>query len=153
MPKGFQKGHKTSLETRKKIGDANRRQVYYECDFCGTPSSDKPSAFRRTKRHFCNIQCYSLYRSLVMPSEEQNRFGLGMPEEEKVARKKCRSDTNHAIRQGKIKRQGCKICDETAEAHHEDYSKPFEIKWLCTKHHRQHHTKSTDDPKLLESDQ
>ena len=148
--KGFQNGHETSAETRKKIGDAHRRQVYYECDFCGKRASDKPSQFKLTKRHFCNMGCYSLYRSLIMPSEEQNRFGLGMPEHEKKARIKCRSDTNHAIRQGKISRKECRVCGEIAEAHHEDYSKPFEIDWMCMRHHRQYHTKSTDTPELLE---
>ena len=38
--KGFQKGHKHSEEVKKKIGDANRNQVYFNCDYCGQISSD-----------------------------------------------------------------------------------------------------------------
>ena len=31
----------------------------------------------------------------------------------------------------------CFKCGEKGQAHHDDYSKPFEIKWLCFKHHRE----------------
>lgn len=45
-----------------------------------------------------------------------------------------------AIRQGKIKRQPCEICQEPdAQGHHFDYSKPLEVRWLCPKHHREEH--------------
>lgn len=45
-----------------------------------------------------------------------------------------------AVRQGKIKRQPCEICQEPeAQGHHFDYSKPLEVRWLCPKHHREEH--------------
>ena len=40
-----------------------------------------------------------------------------------------------AIRYGKMERQPC-YCGETeVEAHHEDYSKPLEVKWRCMNCH------------------
>lgn len=45
----------------------------------------------------------------------------------------------NAIRAGLILREGCKICGEKAHAHHEDYSKPLEIEWLCPIHHSELH--------------
>jgi hypothetical protein len=45
---------------------------------------------------------------------------------------------NNAIRDGKLERGAeCSVCHSTknVEAHHEDYSKPLEIVWLCKKHH------------------
>lgn len=35
----------------------------------------------------------------------------------------------------------CEVCQsiEDIEAHHEDYSKPLAVQWLCPKHHRQLH--------------
>ena len=41
---------------------------------------------------------------------------------------------------GRIKKQPCEICgSEKADAHHDDYSKPMEIRWLCRKHHAEWH--------------
>ncbi len=42
---------------------------------------------------------------------------------------------------GRIKEQPCAICSatENVQAHHEDYSKPLDVIWLCTAHHRQLH--------------
>jgi hypothetical protein len=43
---------------------------------------------------------------------------------------------------GKIKMLPCEICGELlVEAHHTDYSKPLDVKWLCIKHHRILHRK------------
>jgi len=45
-----------------------------------------------------------------------------------------------AIHQGSLTRQPCEVCGEMkAQAHHDDYSKPLEVKWLCTKHHGERH--------------
>jgi len=45
-----------------------------------------------------------------------------------------------AVRQGKIKRQPCEKCHEpNADGHHDDYSKPLDVRWLCRKCHAQHH--------------
>lgn len=43
-----------------------------------------------------------------------------------------------ALRKGTLTRQPCH-CGEKAEAHHEDYAKPLEILWLCSKHHAERH--------------
>jgi ribosomal protein S27AE len=45
-----------------------------------------------------------------------------------------------AIREGVLVRQPCERC-ETAktEAHHEDYSRPLDVVWLCRKCHSLRH--------------
>jgi len=49
---------------------------------------------------------------------------------------------NKAVRGGRVTRQPCEVCGELeVEAHHDDYSKPLDVRWLCVKHHRQHHGK------------
>lgn len=53
---------------------------------------------------------------------------------------KARQALRNAIFRGKIKKQLCLICNEKkVEAHHDDYSKPLEVKWLCTIHHKTLH--------------
>ena len=82
--KGFQKGHKHSEEVKKRIGDANRKQVYFNCDYCGQVSSDAPSSYNRKKRHFCSMGCYSEFRKNKLPMEEQNAYkGVRNPGESK----------------------------------------------------------------------
>lgn len=68
------KGHKTSEETKREIGDANRNQVYFNCFYCGRKSSDKPSHYKKKKRHFCSMKCYALFREEKMPLEEQHAY-------------------------------------------------------------------------------
>lgn len=63
-----------SDETKKKIGDANRKQISFECDYCGKESSDKPSSYKKKKRHFCSTECYSKFRIEKMSFFEQNSY-------------------------------------------------------------------------------
>ena len=45
-----------------------------------------------------------------------------------------------AIRFGKMKRMPCIICgNPKTHAHHEDYSKPLDVVFLCLSHHRRRH--------------
>lgn len=47
---------------------------------------------------------------------------------------------NNAMSSGKIVRKPCEICGcSKSEGHHEDYSKPLEVVWLCRKCHKNHH--------------
>jgi hypothetical protein len=53
---------------------------------------------------------------------------------------KARNKVSNALRDGRIKRKPCEICGcEDAEAHHDDYSKPLQVRWLCFEHHRKEH--------------
>lgn len=45
-----------------------------------------------------------------------------------------------ALKSGKLIRQPCEICgDSPAQAHHDDYNKPLEVRWLCRKCHTEWH--------------
>jgi hypothetical protein len=47
---------------------------------------------------------------------------------------------NSAVRYGKLKRFPCEICGRRkVHAHHRDYSKPLDVRWLCPRHHYQAH--------------
>jgi len=52
----------------------------------------------------------------------------------------ARQAVSTALRNGSLKRQPCVICaNDKSQAHHEDYSKPLIVTWLCSKHHSQKH--------------
>jgi hypothetical protein len=41
-----------------------------------------------------------------------------------------------AVMSGVLTRQPCEECGETkVDGHHEDYSRPLEVRWLCRQHH------------------
>lgn len=53
----------------------------------------------------------------------------------------ARNKLNRAVRLGRIQRDICRVCgDKTVQGHHEDYSKPLEVIWLCGYHHRGLHS-------------
>jgi len=52
---------------------------------------------------------------------------------------KARNAVNHAIEYGKLVREPCFCGNKKSEAHHEDYSKPLDVVWLCRKHHKRRH--------------
>ena len=62
---------------------------------------------------------------------------------------KANAIVGNAIRAGRLVRKPCAICgEELVEAHHEDYSKPLEVEWLCYKHHGERHRKNRKNIRL-----
>lgn len=54
----------------------------------------------------------------------------------------------HAIADGRLIKQPCEVCgDQKSQAHHEDYSKPLDVMWLCHKHHIALHRDKIDSAK------
>lgn len=52
----------------------------------------------------------------------------------------ARTAVSNAIRDGRMTRQPCAVCGcKETEAHHEDYSKPLDVVWLCFEDHRKLH--------------
>lgn len=60
------------------------------------------------------------------------------PENKKKIR--ARNKIKHLCRIGKVKRGACEVCGApNTHAHHDDYSKPLEVRWLCSTCHGQEH--------------
>jgi hypothetical protein len=44
--------------------------------------------------------------------------------------------TGNAIRDGRLFVESCEVCGSwKTHAHHDDYSKPLDVRWLCAEHH------------------
>ena len=92
------------------------------------------------------------YRQTKITTEDRRRYGRKYDQSDKgkeTIRKKdrkykekypekvkARSAVATAIRLGKLKQQSCHCGEAEVEAHHEDYSKPLDVEWLCKKHHK-----------------
>ena len=46
-----------------------------------------------------------------------------------------------ALRNGDLIKKPCEVCGATSRivAHHDNYNAALEVRWLCQKHHVQHH--------------
>jgi len=48
-----------------------------------------------------------------------------------------------AIISGRLQRAPCEVCGSSkVDAHHDDYSMPLAVRWLCRTHHVEHHAKA-----------
>jgi hypothetical protein len=55
---------------------------------------------------------------------------------------RARNATMKAIIAGRLVRQPCEVCGAAkVDAHHDDYSKPLDVRWLCRLHHMAIHRK------------
>jgi hypothetical protein len=61
-------------------------------------------------------------------------------------KKRAHLKVKRAKEKGLITQGCCEVCGNfKSEAHHEDYSKPLEVVWLCRKHHAELHRKYKDE--------
>lgn len=90
-------------------------------------------------------------RNLAMFFRKDKRYYISHLEEIKKRRKKwylenkikvsAHSKVKRAVYNGVLVRKPCEICGEIkSDAHHEDYSKPLVVRWLCRKHHIREHS-------------
>ena len=51
---------------------------------------------------------------------------------------KARLTAYHALVVGPLAKRPCEVChtDTDVEMHHDDYTDPLQVRWLCTQHHR-----------------
>lgn len=50
----------------------------------------------------------------------------------------------NAIRDGRLVRSVCEVCGAgSARAHHDDYGRPLDVRWLCGPHHAEWHRHNT----------
>lgn len=124
----------------KCLGLSKITHIKLNCDFCWNQIVKMKSHYDKAKRHFCNSICQKSYFKYMILREDTPNFGKGYSKEEKQKRIKARSILCNAVRDEKIKRLSCAVCGKNnAEAHHDNYDNPLQVRWLCRKHHQQLH--------------
>jgi hypothetical protein len=62
-------------------------------------------------------------------------------------KQRARSLLQSAVRRGEMVRQPCLVCGKAkTDAHHRDYRRPYDVLWLCRRHHLMTHRLPTDTP-------
>lgn len=86
-------------------------------------------------RH-CNRQSQAKHRAKHGGAASRNRIWESKNREKALAHRKVEGH----LKRGNIAKQPCERCGSTdVEAHHDDYRRALEIKWLCPKHHAERH--------------
>ena len=55
-------------------------------------------------------------------------------------KRRAHNAVSNALRDGILRKSPCEVCGAAeTTAHHEDYSRPLDVRWLCTKCHAEIH--------------
>lgn len=114
-----------------------------KCLKCGEEFKTFPSQVKQGKGKYCSHKCglkygkeHRLYKNKTR-KQTQKEYKEKHPD-----RVKAHETISTALKRNKIKKMPCTVCgDKKSEAHHEDYSKPLDVTWLCRKHHREYDKK------------
>jgi len=126
--------------TRKKRLDVPCRDGKpTSCVSCGKP-------LHRKSEYYCSEDCGRGYRERVgneapsFLSKWKVRKRREIKDPLILLRKKVRRKTNDLVRRGVLRRGRCVVCgSRDVIPHHEDYSDPFQVIWLCGRHHEEYH--------------
>lgn len=125
----------------------------YRCNFCGgekTPFKEKSGSCWRCLRcrGAASLEYYHRTkgppnpRAAPRPIHTFDGADRSRREWDRNNKEKRRAHkiVENAIVAGHIERLPCERCgDENTHAHHDDYSRPLEVMWLCPKHHKARH--------------
>lgn len=119
-----------------------------ECGRCGAKFAPPACQFRRN-RFICRPcrnkreQAYrrnARARGLKMPNATKRYDDRRKASPDYQVKEAARLAARRAVRHGKLIRQPCEACgDLNTQAHHDDYSRPLDVRWLCAIHHAEFH--------------
>ena len=134
------------------IKNGNRKCVAAVCQLCGLEFDAIESEVRRGGGKFCSRNCQRAYqarknaeamRTDLTRAERTCRWRSTVPQEVHAAH----DAVEVAIANGSLVRKPCEKCGAVrVDAHHDDYSRPLDVRWLCRGHHLEHHRSGSVKP-------
>ena len=124
---------------KKKVHILIREGKPSSCIVCGKEIHAK-------SEFYCSQRCYNVYST--SEGEEKSPFlsKWKVRKRKEVRdpliglRQKTRAETKALLKQGKLKKHPCIVCQSyDVLPHHEDYTNPFNVIWLCEQHHIAYH--------------
>ena len=96
----------------------------------------KRQALERRYAKLTEIRQYDSQRAKTPKRRADLKLNVRKMRELYPEKNKARAAISRAVRSGKIVPQPCAMCGATkTEAHHTDYSKPFDVVWVCRSCH------------------
>lgn len=85
-------------------------------------------------------RCKSCTKAYRADYENRNRATIANWKIRDAQKRAARFAVRDALASGALKRRPCEQCGApNAQAHHEDYAKRLDVRWLCALHHAQRH--------------
>ncbi len=130
----FYKNDSTCKECRKRLVRENRKkniQYYREYDRKRAGNADRVCARRKYQKTENGIAAMKRSREKYMA-----KYPL---------RRAAHIIVGNALRDNKMQRMPCEDCgsENNVHAHHDDYTKPLEVRWLCRECHTEWHKHNT----------
>lgn len=117
--------------------------VKITCKTCGKEANAAFANIKAGHGRFCSKACASKSRTGSKNaywkggiSKNKSRY-LKIQKQRYPEKVLARGILRDAVKHGKIIRGPCEVCgkDKDVHGHHEDYSQPLNVKWLCREHH------------------
>lgn len=107
------------------------RDIPVKCIICGKEFLTSVHNIKKGRISACSKACVAkTLHKRFKHLEAQN----------KNMRPKAKQLFRSALKYGKVNRHPCEICGSIeAHGHHDDYSEPLRVRWLCRKHHAEAH--------------
>jgi len=100
-------------------------------------------AASRYRKHRINILAIAAVRRCDPEFLKQQAKAQAKARSRYPEKARARRLVRNAVLAGWMTKKPCAICDDAnSEAHHVDYSKPYEVEWLCEFHHRAAHKRN-----------
>lgn len=116
--------------TRADVQANRRKRVEYYRQY-DKIRQQRPERYEKKREYYARY----IQRYPGIKAETIRRYEEHYPE-----KRTAHIAARNAIRDKRLLKQPCEVCGEPkTEAHHDDYSKPLEVRWLCKKHHMEHH--------------
>ena len=125
------------------------------CLLCFSNFKVMPCIIKKGFGKFCSRKCLNISNGRKVGSNSKgennnawkggltkNRYRYKLIDKVRYPEKhRARESVKRAKKSGKLIPEPCLVCgNKKVHAHHEDYSKPLDVKWLCAGcHHNEHH--------------